>query len=112
MDRDRSQEGRASPITASRSTRSTYRSSASSSFGATSSRAALNLAIEVAREFGELAESESVGLSPQTARERYLRLLGADFNWAAREVRKKRSFEPVARQKTKEASPSFKDSAH
>ena len=69
-------------------------------------------AIEVARDFGELAESEWIGHSPQTARDHYLHLLDADFDRAAREGTKKRSFEPVARQKTKEASPFFKDSAH
>ena len=46
-------------------------------------------AIEVARDFGELAESEWIGHSPQTARDHYLHLLDADFDRAAREGTKK-----------------------
>ena len=40
-------------------------------------------AIEIARDFGELAESEWIGHSPQTARDHYLHLLDADFARAA-----------------------------
>lgn len=40
-------------------------------------------AIEIARDFGELAESEWIGHSPQTARNHYLHLLDDDFAKAA-----------------------------
>lgn len=40
-------------------------------------------AIEIARDFGELAESEWIGHSPQTARDHYLHLLDDDFQRAA-----------------------------
>lgn len=36
-------------------------------------------AIEIAREFGELAESEWIGHSPQTAKDHYLHVLDSDF---------------------------------
>lgn len=39
-------------------------------------------AIEIARDFGELAESEWVGHSPQTARDHYLHVLDDDFERA------------------------------
>lgn len=39
-------------------------------------------AIEVARDFGELAESEWIGHSPQTAKDHYLHLLDEDFERA------------------------------
>lgn len=40
-------------------------------------------AIEIARDFGTLAESEWIGHSPQTARDHYLHLLDDDFARAA-----------------------------
>ena len=39
-------------------------------------------AIEIARDFGELAESEWIGHSPQTARDHYLHVLDEDFERA------------------------------
>lgn len=41
-------------------------------------------AIDVSRKFGELAESEWIGHSPQTARNHYLHLLDEDFERATR----------------------------
>lgn len=40
-------------------------------------------AIEIAREFGELAESEWIGHSPQTAKDHYLHVLDEDFERAS-----------------------------
>ncbi len=42
-------------------------------------------AIEVARDFGEMAESEWIGHSPQTAKDHYLHVLDADFERATRQ---------------------------
>ena len=43
-------------------------------------------AIDVQKKFGELAESEWIGHSPQTAKDHYLHLLDADFEEATRDV--------------------------
>ncbi len=40
-------------------------------------------AIEIAREYGVLAEAEWIGHSPQTAKDHYLHVLDADFEHAA-----------------------------
>lgn len=41
-------------------------------------------AIEVARDFGEITESEWIGHNPQTAKDHYLHVLDADFERATR----------------------------
>ncbi|MGN0930602.1 MAG: tyrosine-type recombinase/integrase [Thermoguttaceae bacterium] len=43
-------------------------------------------AIDVQKKFGELAESEWIGHSPQTAKDHYLHVLDADFEEATREA--------------------------
>lgn len=62
-------------------------------------------AIEIARDFGELAESEWVGHSPQTARDHYLHLLDSDFDRATRAGTKMRSSSDGARQNSRVTSP-------